>query len=253
MMRVAWRLAAITLLVLTGLLVLLLGYAWLPLSWRTAIRKTWSRLLLRLCGLSLQVTPDSSRWGHSFPMLVVMNHVSWLDIFILNAVMPATFIAKSEIRRWPLVGWLVAGAGTLFVERGSRHAVRHVNRAIAHRFARGEHVAFFPEGTTTDGQTLLPFKTSLFACAMHEDGISELRHVVQPIAIRYRQNGRPSLIPAYIGDQTLVHSVAQILSARGLSAQLHILAPIHDMPESFTRHQLAARAEQAIAEVIRCS
>lgn len=248
MIRLAWRLAAVTLLMLIGLFVLLAGYAWLPLALRIKIRQQWSRILLAFCGIRLVVHARHHADQLQEPALIVMNHVSWLDIFVVNAVMPATFIAKSEIRAWPLLGWLVAGAGTLFVERGSRHAVRRVNHAIAQRFARGEHVAFFPEGTTTDGAGVLPFKTSLFASAMHEDGAPEQRHPVQPMAIRYRRQGQPSSIPAYVGEQTFVNSLLKILSCPGLQAELTFLPPICNMPAAFTRHQLAARAEQAIAQ-----
>ena len=113
-------------------------------------------------------------------MLVVANHVSWLDIFALHAVGPVRFIAKAEIERWPVLGGLVRGVGTLFIERARRHDTHRVNQEIARALAAGDIVAVFPEGTTTDGTALLPFKGSLLQPIIDAQG-----HV-QPVAIRYR-------------------------------------------------------------------
>jgi 1-acyl-sn-glycerol-3-phosphate acyltransferase len=249
MMRAAWRVLALIGLVLAGLLILFAGFRWLPLARQRAIKACWSRLVLRLCGVGRVVRRDHAAPLLERPCLIVMNHVSWLDIFVLNAVAPSTFVAKSEIRRWPLLGWLVADAGTIFVERGQRHAVRRVNHDIRRRIARGEQIAFFPEGTTTTGESILPFHTSLFASALHESAhpvqvTQQLR--VQPAIVRYRQHGAHSNIPAYVGNQTLVNSVWQILSAKGLTAELEFLRIIDELPAPVTRHALAAQAEAVI-------
>ena len=88
-------------------------------------------------------------------VLWVVNHISWLDIFFLNGVRATAFIAKSEIRQWPVIGWLVAGAGTIFIERASRHAVHKVGLAMQTHFARKQAVGLFPEGTTSPGFDLM--------------------------------------------------------------------------------------------------
>ena len=90
-------------------------------------------------------------------MLIVANHVSWLDIFVLNTLQPARFIAKSELKRWPLVGRFATNAGTLFIDRARRHDTHKVNRHAAEVLAHGDVIAIFPEGTTTDGRDVLPF------------------------------------------------------------------------------------------------
>lgn len=237
-------------MLVAGLLILLFGYRWLAVGARSRIKQGWSRWLVRVCGLRIHlVRPTSS--PTPLPSFLVMNHVSWLDIFVLNAVLPATFVAKAEIRRWPLIGWLVAGSGTIFVERGSRHAVRRVNQLIVKRLAAGERVAFFPEGTTSDGSGLLPFHTSLFAAAMVSDGETFQSQVIQPIALMYFQNDQRSDVPAYVGDQTLVDSIVQILSTRNLSAQIHLLSPIDRVSDSVTRHVLAAESEHRIRAAIQ--
>lgn len=263
MIRLLWRVTALVLLLIAGLAVLFTVYRLVPLQQQCQIRRYWSRQLLWICGIGLQVRGQSDL-SEKRPGLVVMNHVSWLDIFALNALMPVTFVAKSEIRRWPLVGWLVAGTGTIFIERGSRHAVRHVNHQIRQRLVRGEYIGFFPEGTTSDGQDVLPFHTSLFAAALHspaapDDG--QLLHgqsasielapqsvPVLPMSIRYLQHGAPSRIPAYTGDDTLIGSIIKILSHRGLQLELCHLPVIEQVPPSMTRHALASMVEHKIRQ-----
>jgi 1-acyl-sn-glycerol-3-phosphate acyltransferase len=245
MIRLLWRSAALILLLLAGLLILFSFYRFLSRARQSRTKQAWSGLLVRACGLRVRVHSDPCMHADR-PVLIVLNHVSWLDIFVVNAVLPATFVAKSEIRRWPLVGSLVAGTGTIFVERGSRHAVRHTNREILRRLAQGEPVAFFPEGTTTDGTTVLPFHASLFAVALPDGDHLKQAVSVVPATLRYLRHGKPSEIPAYIGAQTLVNSVMKILACKGLEANLYWLAPLPSAEPGTTRQQLAQQAEQAI-------
>jgi 1-acyl-sn-glycerol-3-phosphate acyltransferase len=245
MIRLLWRLAALLVLLIAGLFILFTVYRLFSNGRRARIKQAWSRLLLWICGLTIDVHSDAhARLDR--PALIVLNHVSWLDIFVVNAVLPATFVAKSEIRRWPIVGWLVAGTGTVFVERGSRHAVRHTNREILRRLARGEHVAFFPEGTTTDGAQVLPFHSSLFAVALPDGKQVKQPVVIVPAVLRYTRHGKFSEIPAYTGNQTLVNSIVTILSSKGLKASLHWLDPLPSALPDATRQQLALQAEEAI-------
>ncbi|MBU3724046.1 MAG: 1-acyl-sn-glycerol-3-phosphate acyltransferase [Burkholderiaceae bacterium] len=256
MMRILWRAVLLSLLLLFGLLILFSFYRFIPLAQRCAARRVWSRLLLAIGGVRLEVEKPRGLIADS-PMLVVMNHVSWLDIFVLNSVLPSTFIAKSEIRQWPLVGWLLMGADTLFIERASRHAVRHVNHRILERLRRGEHVAFFPESTTSDGTLVLPFHSSLFAMAVpRKKGGDESGTVllapprVLPVALRYFQYDAPSLIPAYIGEQTFLESVLAILTARGLSVRLRILEPMLPADAEITRQMLAQMAHRRVSAAV---
>ena len=256
MMRMLWRAMVLSAMLVIGLAILFSVYRFMPLAQRCATRRAWSRMLLACSGLRLEV---EQRITQSFdaPMLVVMNHVSWLDIFVLNSVMPATFIAKSEIRQWPLVGWLLMGTDTLFIERANRHAVRHVNHRILERLGRGEHVAFFPEGTTSDGSMVLPFHSSLFAMAVTRtrggDGSAAIRVApprVLPVALRYFQHGRRSDIPAYIGEQTFIASVLQILGATGLQVRLHIPEPMMPAGPEISRQMLAQMAHQRVSAAV---
>jgi 1-acyl-sn-glycerol-3-phosphate acyltransferase len=174
--------------------------------------------------------------------LLLINHISWIDIFAINAVLPARFVAKAEIGRWPLLGTLVTLAGTLYIERGRRHAVHAVNHKVAEHLQLGESVALFPEGTTTDGSELLPFHSNLIAPVMEAGG------QVWPVALRYTEDGRPSRAAAFIGDDTLARSIWNILTARRLAIEVALLDPVAADGETHpTRHHVAQAARERIA------
>ena len=176
-------------------------------------------------------------------VLVVANHVSWLDVFVLNAVQPVRFVAKAELAEWPVAGRLIRGVGTLFVERGRRKDARRVNARAAHALASGDIVAVFPEGTTTDGTRLLPFKSSLLQPIVEAEG------QVQPVAIRYRDAaGEHSSVPAYVGDDTFFASFWRVTGARSLRVELH--APPALAARASNRRDLARSAEAAIRAVL---
>jgi 1-acyl-sn-glycerol-3-phosphate acyltransferase len=164
---------------------------------------------------------------------MVGNHVSWLDIFVVHALQPVTFIAKSEIRSWPVIGTLVSASGTLFIERGNRAAIPLVISQAQIRFQQNERVMFFPEGTTTDGQSLLKFHSSLFVLAEREPSLP-----VVPVSIAYSSDRT-----AYIGDMTLLGSMVAILSGPTVEARLQIQAPL----------DLDDRKRQTLAEAARVS
>ena len=202
---------------------------------RRAHIRRWSRRLLHLMNLDIRM---SGALAHP-NVLVVANHVSWLDIFALHAVGPVRFIAKSEIARWPLLGRLVAGVGTLFIERARRHDTHRVNQEVSRALADGDIVAVFPEGTVTDGTELLTFKGSLLQPIVDAAGC------VQPVAIRYRTpDGVLSTIPAYVEDVTFMGSLWRICGARALVVELTAMAPLPAQGKH--RRELARDAERAI-------
>ena len=172
-------------------------------------------------------------------VLVVANHVSWLDIFALHAVGPVRFIAKSEIARWPLIGRLVRGVGTLFIERERRHDTHRVNREVSAALAAGDIVAVFPEGTVTDGSKLLPFKGSLLQPIIDAAG-----HV-QPVAIRYRTRAG-DIVRACLRTTTSRSSrrSGAFAASRALVVDLVALAPLP--AAGMHRRELARDAEAAI-------
>jgi 1-acyl-sn-glycerol-3-phosphate acyltransferase len=232
----AWPLLILHLLL--GLAIQITTFWWLPLATRRAIIIRWSRMLLGILGVRVrhfgQLPGDGT--------MVVMNHISWIDIFVLMAVSPSRFVAKAEIARWPVLGWLVAMAGTEFIDRGKRHAVRATLHAIRDKMLAGDRVAVFPEGTTSDGTQLLQFHANLLQAAV------EAGRPVIPIALSYTERGEPSVAAAYIGDMTLLESIVRICRARAHEARLDVLPPI--VTDGQTRHQLAEQAREAMLQTL---
>ncbi|MDA8390523.1 MAG: lysophospholipid acyltransferase family protein [Gammaproteobacteria bacterium] len=166
----------------------------------------WHATLLKILGLRLHVlgTPAPA------PALIVANHVSWIDIAAIGAVTPGRFVAKAEIRDWPLIGWLAARAGTLYIRRGDRRASAAVADQITQAFLRDQSVILFPEGTSTDGRDVHPFHARLLTPAI------EAGCPVQPVALRYPGEDA-GIHPAapFINDDTLLAHLWRLLRARG--------------------------------------
>lgn len=238
------RLFGMVMLLLLGLLAVALRYRRWPVRWSDGIARLWSSTLLRICGIRVRT---HGRRPIRAPQLIVSNHVSWIDIVVINSVRPSSFVAKSEVRGWPVVGWLVAGAGTVFIERSRRHAVRDVVAALRTRFADGEPVGLFPEGTTSDGSGLLPFYASLL-----EPGLAT-GVPIQPVALRFCHHGQRSALAAFIGDDTFFANVWRVLGTSGLSIDVLFLPPIATQVDGTTRtrHEISALSHQAIDEALR--
>src|SRR5690625_7528278 len=191
--------------VLIGLGIIVCYFSWCALDKKQRVIRWWSRHLLRLCRVKVEIqgTPIMDQ-----PVLWVANHVSWLDIFLINSVRSTHFVAKSEIRKWPLLGWLVAGAGTVFIERQRRHAIKAVSEQLSHLFAQGQVVGLFPEGTTSDGLDVQRFHSSLFGTAIAANV------PLQTIALRFYAGQQRSTRFAFTGDQSLVANIWQLLSSK---------------------------------------
>lgn len=234
--------------VFVGLAIVLFVFPLADLSMRNRINRAWSRTLVAICGARLfvdgvQIPPSIRRLGlepSGLGRLVVANHVSWIDVFAINAAMPCRFVAKAEIGRWPLLGALVTRSGTLYIERGRRHAVASTNHKVRDHLKAGESVVVFPEGTTSDGSTLLPFHSNLLAPAI------EIGAPVWPLVVRYTNCGARSDAAAFVGDMGLLTSLARILTARELTIRITVLAPI-EVTHHENRHAVARAARDEIA------
>ena len=175
--------------------------------------------------------------------MIVANHISWLDIFALNAVRPAAFIAKAEVRQWPLFGWLAERNDTVFLQRGSRGHARIVNSQIDALLNDGMDVALFPEGTTTDGTHLLGFHGALLQPAV------ETGHPVLPVAISYHDaSGKLSQAAAYAGETTMQECMSAILACRSLTIRLQVAPTIATVDKS--RRDVSQAAHAAIADIL---
>ena len=173
--------------------------------------QTWARALLKRLEVELKVIGAPPQQG---PLLLVSNHISWVDILALHAVCHCRFVAKADVRRWPLLGTLATGGGALYVERESRRDAMRVVHQMTQALKDGDILAIFPEGTTGDGASVLPFHANLIQAAISADS------PVQPVAIQFvdAKSGMPSQAVSYMGDDSLVSSIWRTLSARDLCA-----------------------------------
>ena len=227
--------------VLTGVATTMLVFPLVGDARRRALVKRWSGRLLRILAVDARVEGEFG--GHGGNVLVVANHISWLDIFVLNAVHPVRFVAKSELARWPVVSQMIRGAGTVFIERERRRDTHRVNHQLARVLAGGDVVAIFPEGTTTDGTDVLPFKSSLL------QPIVEAQGHVQPVAIRYRTpDGAISQAPAYVGDTSFAASFWTVCGERRITVHLHAQPALPARVGH--RRELARAAEASIRTVL---
>jgi len=194
----------------SGLLMLAIRFRHYAGSRRLAEIRRWSRKFLRLAGVRLEHSGQTPSAG-----LIVMNHISWLDVIVLNALAPSRFVSKAEVARWPLVGYLCTKSGTLYIERSRKTAARRTNRLIAEALANCERVAVFPEGTTTAGDRLLHFHAALLQPAIASGGFAH------PAALRYLDSsGGRSQAVSYVGAETLVGSIWQLLGAERVIARI---------------------------------
>lgn len=225
-----------SLLLLAAVVMAFLLYPFCNKRQRLALKASWSIALLDALGV--EVEADLS---HAAPgALLVANHISWIDVFVINAVLPAAFVAKEEIRHWPLAGWLAARNDTVFLRRGSRGHAKLINREIADILATGQHVAVFPEGTTTNGFGLLHFHAALI-----QPALAASRPVI-PIALSYRESdGERSLAPRYDGSISFGECTLAILGRRRLVARLNTTPALGLNGED--RRQVATLAREAIA------
>ncbi|HUX92064.1 MAG TPA: lysophospholipid acyltransferase family protein [Gallionellaceae bacterium] len=222
-------------------LVLLL-FPWLSDKTRIRVERRWNGGLMAILNIRIRIrgtVPDLSERN----VMLVANHVSWLDIYLLNAVKPARFVSKVEVRSWPVVGWLAIKMGTLFIDRTKRHDTARVNHEVSDVLSNGGCIAVFPEGTTSNGSMLRPFHASLLQPAVHSN--SQL----WPAAIRYTHaDGSLNLAPAYVDELSFGDSLASILSQAIIYAELEFLPPIR--AQGRARRELARDAEYAIARAL---
>jgi 1-acyl-sn-glycerol-3-phosphate acyltransferase len=237
------RVTRLALHLLRGMLTIALLFPFYSALRRSAAVKRWSHLLLRMLGVVLHVHGKPPR-AHAQPAMLVANHVSWLDIYAINAVLPVRFVAKSEIRAWPVIGWLSAKTGTLFIERSRRRDTVRIIGEIVAAMQRGEVVAVFPEGTTTDGSQVLRFHGSLLQPAL------QAQARVHPVALRYqRGDGSLCVEAAYDGDKSLWDTLQAIVARPATHVHVWFLQPL--LTDAGDRRALADTAQKAIADRLK--
>jgi 1-acyl-sn-glycerol-3-phosphate acyltransferase len=223
--------------VLHGLWIVRRRFELLTAAERHQLIQWWSIKTLRILGIALKSQGSALPTGH----LLVANHVSWLDIAAVHAVLPqARFVSKADVKHWPLVGALVEGAGTLFIERSSKRDALRVVHQTAAALQAGDCVAVFPEGTTGAGPELLPFHANLLQAAVSTQA------PVLPVVLRWHEpQERFSTAARFIGDTTLVQSLWRIAAARGLAIDVQVLPSVQ--PEGQDRRALGEQLRGVIS------
>lgn len=204
-LRAAWRLAHALIHGLAGWTTIVFLFPRMSQPRREATVQAWAQRMLEVLGVGLEVRGSAPEAG---PLMLVANHISWLDILVLHAARHCRFVSKSDVQHWPLIGRLATGAGTLYIARTSRRdAMRVVHRMVASLQA-GDILAVFPEGTTSDGVSLLPFHANLIQAAISADA------PVLPVGLNFidARTRQTSLSPCYIDDDTLVGSLWRTLA-----------------------------------------
>lgn len=235
MLMLAWRLLCVILHIFIGLCTCLVVFPWVGPVGRMGHIQRWSQRVLRTFGVTVDVTgvavlPNA---------LLVANHISWVDVFVINARFPSRFVAKSEVRGWPLIGALSALAGTVFVARGRQGDLKRTLADLARGLRAGERIACFPEGTSAAQGDLQPFRANLFESAI------DARVPVQAIAVSYLDDdGAPHPSVAYIADMSLAESMVAILTGKPIRARLHVLPALSS--EGASRRALALATEDQV-------
>lgn len=237
-----WRIASIVFHVLTGLILAALALPLCGRRGRLALIKWWCGRLLRCFNLQVTASGQLPR-ANTKHQLLVANHISWVDIHAINSILPVRFVAKLEIKDWPVFGYLVRKSGTIFINRTRQRDAARVVQVATQALKLGDNLCVFPEGTTTVGDEVLPFKSSLIQAAI------DAHASIIPVAIRYPlPDGRPNPAAAYAGDTTMAESMQSLLRLQTPVIHLHFCKPLG--ADAQNRQQLAAKARENIVAAL---
>lgn len=237
-LRRAVRALILTIHVAKGLGIISLYFPHCKHSARNQQVLTWSQKLIQIFGLDLQIhgeKPDASR-----PALIIANHVSWMDIFALNSVSTARFVAKSEVSKWPIIGRFCKATGTIFIERNNKKDTARTNQAMTTALSTGDHIALFPEGTSSDGHVVLPFRSPLMQPAL------DCQVLIHPVYLQYLdEKGHITNVAAYCDEISFGKSLWALLGNEGTSISLHYL-PAIQVEKKSDRRVIARQIEEEI-------
>lgn len=236
----AVKLARALLHILRGFFTILLVFPGLSEEQRQLRTQVWSLAMLRCIGIELIVKGNPALNG---PLLLVANHMSWLDITALHAARFCRFVSKADIKKWPFIGMLASGIGTLFIERESRRDAMRVVQHMTRSLQAGDVLGVFPEGTTSDGASLLPFHANLLQAAIAANA------PVQPVALQFIdiKTGQRSAAPCYVGDDTLVGSVWRALTTPNIAVVIHFGEP--QLADGRDRRTWARALQQTVTDL----
>ncbi|MCW5682486.1 MAG: 1-acyl-sn-glycerol-3-phosphate acyltransferase [Xanthobacteraceae bacterium] len=249
-MRAAFRIA-----VLGSVIAVVLPAQWVALKLRLRamhyIPVWFHRFALRVLDVRVKVNGDPAKAER--PLLFVSNHNSWLDIVVLGSVAPLSFVAKSEIAKWPVFGTMARMQRSIFVDRSRRHATGDVNRAMAAHLADGDPIVLFGEGTSSDGNRVLPFRSALLGSlrdAMEQAG----RSYLQPVSIAYcRFHGIPMgrqhrEVAAWFGDMDLIPHLMRVVREGAIDVEVRF-GPVLEVSHTDDRKMLNRRVENIVRQL----
>jgi 1-acyl-sn-glycerol-3-phosphate acyltransferase len=237
-----YRIFRIAAHVLVGITIVASIWSFTKRKSKMRLTKWWSKGLLKHFGVSV-ITHGKLPDDHLANTMFLANHVSWLDIYALNSIIPLQFIAKSDINNWPILGYLVRKSGTIFINRDSRKDTSRIVITTTENLAIGGNVGFFPEGTTTDGTIIERFKSSIVQAAINA------KSTIYPVAIRYPlADGNINTAVAYAGDTTMGEAMMNALKQKKTIVELHFLAPINS--PTANRQKLTQAAYDAISKAL---
>jgi len=200
------------------------------------IIRFWCKRLLSIFEIKVEVTGLDTYLVNQKKYLMVANHISWMDIIVIQSIKPCIFVAKSDVASWPLFGWVAQMTGTIFIKRDKVSDIKKALKKMKRRLIK-RSVCIFPEGTSTNGRYLLPFKSNLFQSSI------DTNKSILPLCLRYEQNNTYSDKAAFVDDMSLVDSINKIKQEKDIYVIVEVLQPIRPR---YNRKELASYTQEMI-------
>jgi 1-acyl-sn-glycerol-3-phosphate acyltransferase len=200
------------------------------------IIRFWCKRLLSIFEIKVEVTGLGTYLINQKKYLMVANHISWMDIIVIQSIKPCIFVAKSDVASWPLFGWVAQMTGTIFIKRDKVSDIKKALKKMKRRLIK-RSVCIFPEGTSTSGRYLLPFKSNLFQSSI------DTNKSILPLCLRYEQNNTYSDKAAFVDDMSLVDSINKIKQEKDIYVIVEVLQPIRPR---YNRKELASYTQEMI-------
>ncbi|MEI6868841.1 MAG: lysophospholipid acyltransferase family protein [Methylophilaceae bacterium] len=200
------------------------------------IIRFWCKRLLSIFEIKVEVTGLGTYLMNQKKYLMVANHISWMDIIVIQSIKPCIFVAKSDVASWPLFGWVAQMTGTIFIKRDKVSDIKKALKKMKRRLIK-RSVCIFPEGTSTNGRYLLPFKSNLFQSSI------DTNKSILPLCLRYEQNNTYSDKAAFVDDMSLVDSINKIKQEKDIYVIVEVLQPIRPR---YNRKELASYTQEMI-------
>jgi 1-acyl-sn-glycerol-3-phosphate acyltransferase len=219
--------------------VLCIAMIFLPKNVNLILIKYWAKRLLRILKIKLVLSGEVSKFLGQDSYLIVSNHISWLDIPVIFSLNPVTFVSASDIKTWPIIGKLAKISGAIFIDRNRKSSLIEVIQAMNHHFKNDKQsICIFPEGSTSNGYELLPFKSNLLQSAFESDKL------LLPLSIKYKENNVLTNRTSFRGSTTLFQSFRRVAKSDHIEVDINFGFPIKP---SRSRKDLSQKIHEAIA------